>query len=230
MGLLLTVITNAAGLRYDMTADEVRAAAGPPTSSLDRGDRAIWMYLDGGRVDFENGRVVAIKNMLMASEAEVLEAQTAADEAARLAEEAVREEAAAADQKLSEEQAAMDAEMAAQHATVLEAMSDSIEEFEAQYEKGPTAEDMGIGPPPASQYWIILGVQSVLGLLITMIVLKLAFRWADIHADWGQMFLPALVDMFTGTLIRAGGLCPLENRSTLPDRRWRIFFRVVDGP
>jgi hypothetical protein len=37
-------------------------------------------------------------------------------------------------------------------------------------------------------------VGGVVRIGIVMIVLKLSFRWADVHADWGQMFLPALSD------------------------------------
>ncbi|GAB5562483.1 MAG: hypothetical protein SynsKO_41300 [Synoicihabitans sp.] len=217
--MTLATLCHADGLRYGMTVDEVRTAAGAPTSSLDRGDRAIWIYPDGGRVDFQDGRVVEIKNMLMASEAEVLAAEAAAEEAARLAAEAEQREADAAAAKLQEEQAALEAEWAAEQAEALEAMSDSIEQFEAQYGEGGVP-DMGLGPPPASEFWIILGVQSLLGVLITMIVLKLAFKWADLHADWGQMFLPALVDMFAGTLIRAGAYAVWKTDQ---------LFRIDDG-
>lgn len=43
-----------------------------------------------------------------------------------------------------------------------------------------------------------------------MVVLKIAFKWADVHADWGQMFLPALVDMLVGTLVRGIGYALLK--------------------
>lgn len=222
IGLILSCwwvgLLGAAGLSYQMTPEEVRGAAGPPTSLLERGDRAIWMYPDGGRVEFENGRAVTIINMLLATEAEIMEAEAAAKEAERLAtEEAARIEEE--EMKLEqEEMAKLDAEMAAAHAESLEMISKSIEDLEAQHEGG--IPDLGLGPPPPSEFWIALAVKSILGVFITMLVLKMAFKWSDIHADWGQMFLPAMVDMFAGTLIRGAGYALLKTDQ---------FYHIDDG-
>lgn len=213
LGLCVVGFVMAAGLRYDMTEAEVRAAAGPPTSLLDRGDRAIWMYPDGGRVEFEQGRAISIQNMLMATEAELIEAQAAAAEAEHLAVEE-------AELLAAEEVTAMEAEMAVADAAVMQAMSDSVEQLEAQYEGGGMPVDLGLGPPEPKEYWLTLAVQAVLGVLITMVVLKMAFKWADIHADWSQMFLPALVDMFAVVVIRAGGYVLLKTDQ---------FFHIDDG-
>ena len=215
----LVGLLGATGLTYQMTPDEVRAAAGPPTSLLERGDRAIWMYPDGGRVEFENGLAAEIVNMLMATEAEIIEAEAAVAEAEQLAAEEV---AQLEDEETELEQAAMaklEAEMAAAYAESLELTSQSIEEMTAHHEGGGIP-DLDLAPPPPSQYWLGLAVQSVLGLLVTMVVLKLAFRWADVHADWGQMFLPALVNMLVGTLVRGIGYALLKTDH---------FYHIDDG-
>lgn len=208
----------AAGLSYQMTPEEVKAAAGPPTSLLERGGRAIWMYPDGGRVEFENGRVVTIQNMLMATEAEVLAAEEEAAEAERLAVEETERVAAEAEAARAAESAKLEAEMAEAHAETMEMISDSIEQLEAQHDGGMP--DLGLGPPPASEFWIALAVQSMLGVVIMMLVLKMAFKWSDIHADWAQLFLPAIVDMFAGTVIRGGGYALLKTDQ---------FYHIDDG-
>ena len=197
-------LLGAAGLSYQMTPEKVKAAAGPPTSSLDRGDRGIWMYPDGGKMEFENGRAVTIRNMLMATEAEVLAAEEEAAEAERLAAEEIARVAAEDVVTRAAESAQLEAEMAEAYAETMEMISNSIEKLEAQHEGGMT--DLGLGPPPASQYWIALAVQSFLGVFVTMLVQKMAFKWSNIHADWGQLFLSAMVDMFAGTVIRGGAM------------------------
>ncbi len=116
LSLWLVGLLGAAGLRYQMTPDEVRAAAGPPTSLLERGDRAIWMYPDGGRVKFENGVAAAIVNMLMATEAEISEAEAAVADAEGLAAEEVVQLEPEATELQQAEMAKLEAEMAAAHA------------------------------------------------------------------------------------------------------------------
>jgi hypothetical protein len=39
--------------------------------------------------------------------------------------------------------------------------------------------------------------------LVTAVVLKMAFKWSDVHADWSQMFIPALADSITQSVIAA---------------------------
>ncbi len=46
-------------------------------------------------------------------------------------------------------------------------------------------------------------VEALFSLLLTVVVLKMAFKWSDIHADWGQMFTPAAADVLTGFSIVA---------------------------
>ncbi|MBT5900856.1 MAG: hypothetical protein HOH58_01965 [Opitutaceae bacterium] len=222
VGLLILCVgvglLGGAGLSYQMTPEEVKAAAGTPVSLLEREDRAIWMYPDGGRVEFAEGRAVIITNMLMATEAEIIAAEESAAEAEKLAAAEAERVAAATDAAQQAEAAKREAEMAEAHAEAMAAISNSIEELEAQYDGGMP--DLGLGPPPASQFWIALLVQSFIGVFITMLALKLAFKWSDVHADWGQMFLPAMVDMFAGTIIRGGGYALLKTDQ---------FYHIDDG-
>lgn len=88
------------------------------------------------------------------------------------------------------------------------------------HHEGGGIPDLDLGPPPPSQYWLALAVRSVLGPLVTMVVLKIAFKWADVHADWGQIFLPALVDMLVGTLVRGIGYALLKTDH---------FYHIDDG-
>jgi hypothetical protein len=39
--------------------------------------------------------------------------------------------------------------------------------------------------------------------LVTAVILKFAFKWSDVHADWSQMFIPALADSITQSVIAA---------------------------
>jgi len=212
MVLLVVVIGCGAaeGLHYDMTKEEVKAAAGSPLSSLERSGRAIWMYPDGGRVEFEMGKIVSIQNMLMADETEVVAAAEAAAEQQRMKAAAALAAEVEAQQQREAETAAAEAEVAAANAAMMEEFSQSIEEFEARVESGQMPVDLGLGPPSPGEYWVGLGVKAVVGVIITIVVLKLAFKWCDLHADWGQMVMPAMVDMFAASLVRGGAYLLLQ--------------------
>ena len=61
---------------------------------------------------------------------------------------------------------------------------------------------LDLRPKPA-RFWTGLIVGLVVRALFTVVVLKLAFKWSDVHADWGQMFIPALADTVTQSGISA---------------------------
>lgn len=199
---LLSVLM-AEGLRSDMTTVEVEMAVGLPTSKLARGDRAIWNYPDGGQVVFEAGRVVSLKNMPLASEAELL-AEEAASEAKRVEESArLAAEAEAKEKEVAAELAEASETWAAENSEMLEGFSDSIEQLEAMHDQGPQAMQAAMLPPPPVFSWSALLIEAVFSLLLTVVVLKMAFKWSDIHADWGQMFIPAAADVVTSLMIVA---------------------------
>lgn len=220
-------LAGAEGLHYQMSKAEVKAAAGEPLSSLERSGRAIWMYPDGGRVEFEDGRIVSIQNMLMADEAERLAAAKAAAQQAQAELEA--EQAAAEEERLKfeAELAEAEAEFAAANAEMMEQFSESIENYEAMLESGQMPIDLGLGPPDPLQYWLSLGVEAIVGVILTLVILKAAFKWCDLHADWGQLVMPAMVDMFAGVLVRGGAYLLLQT-----DQLYRIddgvsFFALI---
>jgi hypothetical protein len=218
VGWISVHVLAAQGLHYDMSKSEVEAAAGAPTSSLERSGRAIWIYPDGGRVEFEAGKIVSIQNMLMASEvaAEVVEAPQV-PEASQV--EAEREPVAA--------EAVIEPQPAAIDSDGVEPFAASLEAHEAMQESGQLMPNLGLGPPAPTEYWIGLAVRALLSVGVTMLVLKMAFKWSDLHADWGQMFIPALVDTFTGAVIRVGAYVFLQT-----DQLYRIddgvsFFALI---
>jgi len=49
-------------------------------------------------------------------------------------------------------------------------------------------------PLSSSNPWVVMLLQALLSLPVTVVVLKYAFKWCDVDADWSQMWLPALVD------------------------------------
>jgi hypothetical protein len=63
------------------------------------------------------------------------------------------------------------------------------------------AEDAGIASVPL-HFWVELAISLVVQVGVGMVILKLAFAWADVHADWGQMFLPAFAGAAAGALVR----------------------------
>jgi len=53
-------------------------------------------------------------------------------------------------------------------------------------------------------------VTAVIRIGVVMLVLKMAFKWADVHADWGQMFLPALADTIVRSVFEIVGVMILK--------------------
>jgi hypothetical protein len=44
-------------------------------------------------------------------------------------------------------------------------------------------------------------IEAVCSLLLPVVILKVAFKWSDIPADWGQLFIPAAADVVTNSII-----------------------------
>ena len=51
--------------------------------------------------------------------------------------------------------------------------------------------------------WLVMLIQSLFKIPITVVVLKLAFKWSDVDADWSQMWLPAAVDTIVRFSVQA---------------------------
>lgn len=53
-------------------------------------------------------------------------------------------------------------------------------------------------PPPNP--WALLLLKAVISIPVTVVVLKISFKWCDVDSEWKQMWLPAAAD----TLVRSG--------------------------
>ncbi len=195
-----------AGIREGMSRPEVEAELGAPISSMVMGETTILHYPDRGRVELVAGkvtRVVRVRHQDDPATPEEVAAEAAAKAEAELR---VAQEAEAA--KEAEEAAAAEVEWARMNSEAQASMASAVEQMTAIHEnggaEGGVAMDLGLVARP-SHFWIGLGVAFFVQVGVGMVVLKLAFAWTDLHADWGQMFLPALAAAASGGLIRAGG-------------------------
>ncbi|MFT3782692.1 MAG: hypothetical protein QM790_11815 [Nibricoccus sp.] len=164
----------AAGVHEGMTRDEVEAALGRPISVMQRDNRQMLNYPKGGRVELVDGKVV---DMVSVPVSGVPTPTKPAD--------------------LDEVEVAPEATKAApansgQHPKVVAPPTESfaVDVVESD-DKKPVVSHARFG--------LALIVGALVRIGVVMIVLKLAFKWADVHADWSQMFLPALSD----TLVRS---------------------------
>lgn len=220
--VLAAAWADAAGVGEGMTRAEVEARVGKPLSVLVRGDTTVMRYPNDGRVELVGGKVVRVVRVRHVSDpatpeelaAEEAAKAVAAEEKAKAAEEAAAKAEAAA-------QAAEEAEEAKANAEALKAVEADVARLTAEHEAGPGAvmgEMMG-GEAPG-RFWTMLGIGALVQVGVGMVILKLAFRWADVHADWIQMFWPALAAMAGGTAVRGIG-----------HAAWGVteFFRVDDA-
>ena len=58
-------------------------------------------------------------------------------------------------------------------------------------------------PQSSNNPWVVMLLGALFKIPVTVLVLKMAFKWCDIDADWSQMWLPALADTITRTIIQA---------------------------
>lgn len=199
-----------------MSQAEVEGLLGKPNSVLHRGKRTLLLYPQKGRVEFEEGRAVLFSNVHAPTSGSVTtdatnkpgESSPAAEKAQAKATTQATADAAAkstgiptskafAPAKSNELTEDDNSEIARQQA----ALADSL----TRLSEKPGSLDSE-RPTPAVGFWTSLLVECVVRILVTVVVLKLAFRWADVHADWGQMWLPALADSLTRAGIAAAAL------------------------
>ncbi|HEY0945641.1 MAG TPA: hypothetical protein VGD81_10250 [Opitutaceae bacterium] len=192
---LMAGMSLAEGVRLGMTRAQVEAELGAPASTMQRGDRTILMYAGKGRVELIGGQVVEAAFVPIddspappALLAPPPAPPVAADAAASTAATGVAVLAASA----APEPEKHAKEPAPRSAGEAHARPDGVEMVSTE-----TAESA-----PAS-FWSAFALGALVRLLITVVVLKAAFRWVDVHADWGQMFVPALADTLTRGLIGA---------------------------
>jgi len=202
--LLLAPLLLAKGVRYGMTPEEVEAALGKPAARLTQGERLVFVYPKSGRVEFEKNEAVRILNVALDSG----EPAPAAAPAAPPARPGAAAKPPARVPQTDETGAIDDAKAQKARADFQRRLEQATERMEADAHKLP----VGLTIDPA-RFWPAFVADLVLHALFTVAVLKLAFKWSDVHADWSQMILPALADTLTQAVIRgaAFALWKVEN-------------------
>ena len=189
--LSLTIGAWAAGVRYGMSRSEVEEALGKPKSVLKQGSRFVLLYPKGGRVEFEQDIVVSLKNVPV-DDGKVVTAPSLAPPPPA----APAKVAEIPDDRLGEAAAKIaggNPRFDAQHA---------VEAATERLAKRPTDLGIRIVQPPRT-FWGALAMGLLVRTLVTAVVLKIAFKWSDVHADWSQMFIPALADNISQSVIAA---------------------------
>lgn len=206
--VLMALSADAAGVREGMTRAEVEAELGKPVSVLERPGATVLRYPNDGRVELVNGKVVRAVRVRHVDDPASPE-ELAVQEAARVAAEVAAEEAKLAKRETealalaAKEEAAAEAAWAKAESEAQRKMEATVERLTAEHEAGAgaAAAELGLHEEP-SEFWALLGVGALVQVGVGMVILKLAFRWADVHADWSQMLWPALAGMAGGAAVR----------------------------
>ncbi len=178
------------GVRYGMSQAEVEAILGKPAAALTKGSRLVLLYPKSGRIELEQNAAVSIANLPIDTGESI--ASSAPPKPART--DIAPEPAPTEDDQA---QAAADAKLERRRQEIQRRMEEATEKLSADSGKTPFV----VRPSP-SQFWSGLVAGLVFRTLLTVVVLKMAFKWSDVHADWVQMFLPALADTATQAIIR----------------------------
>ncbi len=229
--MLLGVLTAWAGggVREGMSRAEVEAALGRPVSALVKGDTVILRYPNNGRVELVKDKAVVLVRVLHADEVARAEAEAAAAQAvidAELAAEAAEAKAAEKAAAQAEAANARAAAAAAARGEPVALPAGALQDLERVTEGLANAHGQPGGPGAQSGahagatspliggeahgigagggFWVGLVAMFLVQFAVGMVALKLAFKWADVHAEWSQMPIPALANAFTLAFLRAG--------------------------
>lgn len=202
--LLWATVSFAADIHEGMTRREVEAELGKPLSVMTLGETTILNYPNRGRVELVRDRVTESSRVRKQGDPSTRAGSEAAaavkvseEERVKLAAEA---EAAA---QLAKANATADAAAAKAAARARRQMELAVENLSAEHgnQAGPMAESLMPRPEPA-HFWLALAVGLIVQIGVGVVVLKLAFRWADVHADWDQMVWLAVAAAFAGAAVR----------------------------
>jgi len=191
-------LLQAAELTEGMSQAEVEALLGKPSSVLHRGNRTLLLYPQKGRVELEEGRAVVFSNVHASPEAA---SAATAPAPASPAPAATPKPAEGGPSRTTPPDKAPGKNVVDELTRKQASVSDTIEKL-SDTPRGISIEQ----PPRAIGRWPALLIECVVRILVTVVVLKLAFYWAEVHADWGQMWLPALADSLARTAIAAAAL------------------------
>ena len=183
----------AAGVQAGMSREEVEAALGRPKAVLENKARQVLLYPDGGRVELSEGRVVYLSKVVLAADTPAPEPVALPVAAAPVV---VEPPTPVAPGPLPPGPAGDEPAIRAQagHQRMLEKSLEEMTRAHTQPAMLPAADPAG--------FWGGLLLTSFAQLLAAVVVLKFAFSWAEVHADWGQMWIPALADTVATMLVR----------------------------
>ncbi len=164
-----------AGVAVGMERSDVETALGKPSAILQRDDRLILVYPKNGRVELAKGRVVEMANVPLSDEVfEVPETtKPVTPPAGNHADESDDETSIALESK-----------------SASPGISTPPHDEYAKDDHDAEDEDSESAGLPILPLLIVAACRTV----VMIVVLKLAFKWADVHADWSQMIAPALSD------------------------------------
>lgn len=202
---LAASLAGAAGVKEGMSRAQVEAELGRPLSALVRGDTTVLRYPNDGRVELVADRLTLAVRVRHADDAPAAEAVVVPSVPVSAEEEKAAKVAAA--EAVRREQAEAKAEAAAQaqweraNAEAQRQVEAAVERLTTEREAGPAAAH-AVLHEPAEEFWLLIGVAGLVQVAVSMVILKLAFGWADVHAEWGQMVWPAMAGMLGGALVR----------------------------
>lgn len=173
----------AGGVAVGMERSDVEAALGKPSAVLQRDSRLVLVYPKNGRVELANGRVVEMANVPLSDavfEVPEASASPASDTSAAQKTPKPDEEDANEDEKTDAK---------ARH-TSARASSPSPHDSSSATHDDEEPDDHETDALPVLPLLIVAAGRTA----VMILVLKFAFQWADVHADWSQMIAPALSD------------------------------------
>jgi|GEM_PF-803203 len=210
--LLTALPSQAAGIRPGMTRTQVEEALGAPNAVLNRNGREVLLYPQNGRVELAGDAVVELENVAVdnapASASEPAQTPSPLPPSATLP---PRSEPAVGPAQSPAKNLAP-SPPSSPPSTTAEAREKKFLEDNGFITTAPIAlppgwkETASTARAPASKsrassLGTLLLVGGLCRIAIMIVVLKFAFHWADVHADWSQMVVPALADTLFRTVI-----------------------------
>ena len=206
--MLLCISTAVAGgVRNGMTRLEVEEALGRPKAVLESNGRQVLLYPNGGRVELSGGKLVYSTKVTVDVGTPALESTPAPVANAEVVVPSVAPVASVSPVSLAKPAStavpvAEKDEMAVYTPAQATAQSRLLDKSLEDMSRAHSQPGVLTHPDPA-RFWIELLLSSLVQLLAAVVVLKFAFAWAEVHADWGQMWIPALADTVATMAVRS---------------------------
>lgn len=171
-------------LREGMNREDVEAQLGRPLSVMEKGEHVVLLFAGGLKVELHGGKVVDMSPSLRAPEV---------PEPKGPPPETTLKDVLSQELKRPAEMVDMPPPSAVQKASDPEAGA----LVPARAGKDLPASASRRYEEPVIKFWIHLLLSSLVNFVITLAALRLAFRWVDVQAEWGHLWLPALGEVLT---------------------------------